>query len=162
MYLTPMIYSSAAESSPGVTLVGTDCVYQSDPNQNKSNPLEVTPITLYNTEAGYNLGKLIAVNNKYICYGIRGGMIRAINQTSVLRCLLRGHPEPITDLTFYNNEMDQLASCGPERVFIWTLSEQSDEKGEECIGSEEVSETCGGGQVRVIGSVVELHPCAGG
>lgn len=34
--------------------------------------LEVTPITLYNSEYVYHLGNLIAVNQNYICYVVRG------------------------------------------------------------------------------------------
>jgi enhancer of mRNA-decapping protein 4 len=97
--------------------------------------LEVTPITLYNTEPTGNIGNLIAVNNQYICYAIKNGMIRVINQSSVLRVLLRGHTQHVTDIAFFSNEIDLLASCGTDnKVFVWHIMEQEDSAGTPTIG----------------------------
>jgi hypothetical protein len=94
---------------PGVELAGRNCVYRSEDNEHRDNELEVTAITLYNTDWAVQNGSLIAANNKYICYTIRGGMIRVINQTSVIRVLIRGHTASVLDLSFFNNESDMLA-----------------------------------------------------
>ena len=108
-----MIHVRFARST-GTRLQGETCTYRSGEDVAAQQPLEVTPITLYNTEISSNIGNLIAVNNQYICYAIRGGMIRVINQTSVLRVLLRGHSQHVTDLAFFSNEIDLLASCGTD------------------------------------------------
>lgn len=53
--------------------------------------LEVRPITTYGSDPAPILGRQIAVNMDYICYGLRGAAIRIINLTAELRALLRGH-----------------------------------------------------------------------
>lgn len=53
--------------------------------------LEVSPITKYTSEQVFVLGRQIAVNKKFICYGLRGGTIRILNIDSAQKALLRGH-----------------------------------------------------------------------
>ena len=48
---------------------------------------KVTAITIYNTGPGYRAGRLVAVSSRYICYGVRGGSIRLIHQTTGQRLL---------------------------------------------------------------------------
>lgn len=52
--------------------------------------LEVTPITKYGSDPGLVLGRQIAVNKSYICYGLKLGAIRVLNINTALRSLLKG------------------------------------------------------------------------
>lgn len=55
--------------------------------------LEVTPITRYVSDPALVLGRQIAVNRTYICYGLKLGAIRVLNINTALRSLLRGHSQ---------------------------------------------------------------------
>ena len=55
--------------------------------------LEVTPITKYGSDPQLVLGRQIAVNKSYICYGLKGGSIRILNINTALRSLFRGHTQ---------------------------------------------------------------------
>ncbi len=59
---------------PGVRLSGDSICYTSEKNV-ASMQLEVTAITLYNSPPTYHPGSLIAVNNNYICYVVKGNQI---------------------------------------------------------------------------------------
>ena len=49
---------------------------------------------------------LIAVNKNYICYTVRGDMVRVLNRKSASRGLLRGHTSAILDIQFGTHEYD--------------------------------------------------------
>ena len=53
---------------------------------------------MYATDMRLELRRLIAVNEHYICYGLKQGHVRVINKVSAERDLLKGHTAPITDL----------------------------------------------------------------
>ena len=53
--------------------------------------LEVQPITVYASDPEPILGKQIAVNRTYICYGLRQATIRIFNLLTAGRAVLRGH-----------------------------------------------------------------------
>jgi hypothetical protein len=55
--------------------------------------LLVSPITVYSSETALALGRQIAVNKKFVCYGLRGGQIRILNINNSQRVLLRGHTQ---------------------------------------------------------------------
>jgi enhancer of mRNA-decapping protein 4 len=55
--------------------------------------LEVSPITVYTSDPVLLMGRQIAVNRRYICYGLRAGNIRILNVNTALRALLRGHTQ---------------------------------------------------------------------
>ena len=55
--------------------------------------LEVTPITKYGSDPQLVVGRQIAVNKIYICYGLKGGNIRVLNINTALRALFRGHSQ---------------------------------------------------------------------
>eukprot|EP01090_Pellita_catalonica_P016979 TRINITY_DN502_c0_g1_i1.p1 TRINITY_DN502_c0_g1~~TRINITY_DN502_c0_g1_i1.p1 ORF type:complete len:1115 (-),score=261.55 TRINITY_DN502_c0_g1_i1:90-3434(-) len=91
--------------------------------------LEVTAITIYSSEVLHYLGARIAVNSNYICYVVKGNMIRVINIYSAQRCLLRGHHQPVTDLQFFSKDDDILGSVGEDgQIYIWKIIEDSDEE----------------------------------
>lgn len=65
--------------------------------------LEVTPITKYGSDPGLVLGKQIAVNKTYICYGLKMGAIRVLNINTALRSLLKGLLQVATSIIrFYS------------------------------------------------------------
>ncbi|KAK6124033.1 hypothetical protein DH2020_042224 [Rehmannia glutinosa] len=76
----------------GRHLVGDHLVYDIDvrlPGEVQPQ-LEVTPITKYGSDPGLVLGRQIAVNKTYICYGLKLGAIRVLNINTALRSLLKG------------------------------------------------------------------------
>lgn len=79
----------------GRHLVGEHVVYDVDvrlPGEIQPQ-LEVTPITKYVSDPGLVVGRQIAVNRSYICYGLKLGAIRVLNINTALRSLLRGHAQ---------------------------------------------------------------------
>ena len=77
----------------GRHLIGDHAVYDVDVRlQGEVQPqLEVTPITKYGSDPQLVLGRQIAVNKSYICYGLKQGAIRVLNINTALRSLLKGH-----------------------------------------------------------------------
>ncbi|KAF0699379.1 Aste57867_10040 [Aphanomyces stellatus] len=119
---------SASISSPGVVRPGTRLAGQNPVYEPKMDPdtrsLEVTPITLYVSERASDLGTLISINDKFISYPIRNGLIRVINQSSVNRILLRKHEQhAVTELSFFNDHTDLLLSAGTDNhIVVWRLT----------------------------------------
>lgn len=115
----------ASVAPPGTPLVGDRVEYQArgetDPSESRS--LEVMPITLYNSERTSQLGSLISVNEHFISYPIRNGLIRVISQSSVDRLLLRKHEHhAVTELAFFNSRSDLLLSAGTDHhIAIWGI-----------------------------------------
>jgi len=76
----------------GRHLIGDHVVYDVDvrlPGEVQPQ-LEVTPITKYGSDPNLVLGRQIAVNKTYICYGLKPGTIRVLNINTALRSLLKG------------------------------------------------------------------------
>ncbi|KAL9664871.1 hypothetical protein QQ045_020280 [Rhodiola kirilowii] len=84
---------SSSKLPKGRHLVGDPAVYDIDVRlQGEVQPqLEVTPITKYNSDPQLVVGRQIAVNKTYICYGLKMGNIRVLNINTALRSLLKGH-----------------------------------------------------------------------
>ena len=76
----------------GRHLIGDHAVYDIDVRlMGEVQPqLEVTPITKYGSDPGLVVGRQIAVNKSYICYGLKLGAIRVLNINTALRSLLKG------------------------------------------------------------------------
>lgn len=97
------------------------------PGESQLPQLEVTPITKYTSDPGLVLGRQIAVNRTYICYGLKLGAIRVLNINTALRSLLRGHSQRVTDMAFFAEEVHLLASASIDgRVFVWNIDEGPD------------------------------------
>ncbi|KAL3503674.1 hypothetical protein ACH5RR_038123 [Cinchona calisaya] len=91
--------------------------------------LEVTPITKYGSDPGLVLGRQIAVNKTYICYGLKLGAIRVLNINTALRSLLKGLAQRVTDMAFFAEDVHLLASASVDgRVYIWKITEGPDEE----------------------------------
>lgn len=114
--------TSSAISAVGESIHGSEIHYQTNLDEDLDE-LQVTPITLYKSERRNNRGSLITVNDRYITYPIRNGLIRVIHQTSVSRVLLRGHENHVVNqVTFFRPEMDLLLSAGSDgHICIWNL-----------------------------------------
>ena len=62
----------------------------------------------------------IAVNARYICYGLRAGQIRVLHKDTAMRALLRGHTQQIADMRFAPSDKDDIiASFGVDgQLFV--------------------------------------------
>ncbi|XP_024015753.1 enhancer of mRNA-decapping protein 4 isoform X2 [Eutrema salsugineum] len=113
----------------GRRLVGENAVYDVDVRfHGEIQPqLEVTPITKYGSDPQLVVGRQIAVNKVYICYGLKGGNIRVLNINTALRALFRGHSQRVTDMAFFAEDVHLLASVSLDgKVFVWQISEGSE------------------------------------
>ncbi|KAH1239729.1 Enhancer of mRNA-decapping protein 4 [Glycine max] len=91
--------------------------------------LEAAPITKYGSDPNPVLGRQIAVNKSYICYGLKQGNIRVLNIHTAVRSLLRGHTQRVTDLAFFGEDVHLLASVGTDgRVYVWKITEGPDDE----------------------------------
>lgn len=88
----PVMRMPSSKLPKGRHLVGDQLAYDVDvrlPGEVQPQ-LEVTPITKYGSDPGLVLGRQIAVNKTYICYGLKLGAIRVLNINTALRSLLKG------------------------------------------------------------------------
>ncbi|KAG7631074.1 WD40 repeat [Arabidopsis suecica] len=123
------IHVPSGKMPKGRRLVGEHAVYDVDVRlQGEIQPqLEVTPITKYGSDPQLVLGRQIAVNKVYICYGLKGGSIRVLNINTALRSLFRGHSQRVTDMAFFAEDVHLLASVSLDgKVFVWKISEGSE------------------------------------
>ncbi|KAG7384791.1 enhancer of mRNA decapping 4 [Phytophthora pseudosyringae] len=127
--------ADAPTTPPGVRLSGETVEYrprgENAPGESRS--LEVMPITLYTSERTSQLGNLISINEHFISYPIRNGLIRVISQSSVDRLLLRKHEHhAVTELAFFNSKSDLLLSSGTDHhIAVWAI--QNDPMSRELI-----------------------------
>ncbi|MBA0767283.1 hypothetical protein Gotri_016187 [Gossypium trilobum] len=115
--------------------------------------LEVTPITKYASDPGLVLGRQIAVNRNYICYGLKLGNIRILNINTALRSLLRGHTQRVTDMAFFAEDVHLLASASVDgRVFVWRINEGPDDEDKPQIFGKVVI------AIQIVGQEESKHP----
>ncbi|XP_061344322.1 enhancer of mRNA-decapping protein 4-like [Gastrolobium bilobum] len=115
--------------------------------------LEVTPITKYASDPGLVLGRQIAVNRSYICYGLKLGAIRVLNINTALRYLLRGHTQRVTDMAFFAEDLHLLASASTDgRIFIWKINEGPDEEDKPQITGKVII------AIQILGESESVHP----
>ncbi|KAL5577748.1 hypothetical protein UlMin_019447 [Ulmus minor] len=139
----------------GRHLIGDHVVYDVDVRlQGEVQPqLEVTPITKYGSDPQLVLGRQIAVNKSYICYGLKQGNIRVLNIHTALRSLFRAHTQRVTDMAFFAEDVHLLASVSVEgRLYVWKISEGPDEEGTPQITGKIVI------AIQIVGEGEALHP----
>ncbi|KVI10269.1 WD40 repeat-containing protein [Cynara cardunculus var. scolymus] len=122
----------------GRHLVGDHVVYDIDVRlAGEIQPqLEVTPITKYGSDPGLVVGRQIAVNKTYICYGLKPGTIRRV-----------------TDMAFFAEDVHLLASASMDgRVYVWKITEGPDEDDKPLITGKIVI------AVQIVGEGEPFHP----
>ncbi|XP_065861873.1 enhancer of mRNA-decapping protein 4-like [Euphorbia lathyris] len=115
----------------GRRILGDHALYDVDVRlQGEVQPqLEVTPITKYTSDPQLCLGRQIAVNKSYICYGLKQGNIRILNINTALRSLFRTQSQRVTDMAFFAEDVHLLASAGVDGRFnVWKISEGPDDE----------------------------------
>ena len=70
-------------------------------------------------------GSLLDVNQHFVVYAVKNGLIRVLHRSSSLRALLRGHTSKVTDICFFQNG-DVLGSAGGN-VIVWRIFHRSPE-----------------------------------
>ncbi|KAK4759698.1 hypothetical protein SAY87_022829 [Trapa incisa] len=146
---------SSSKLPKGRLLIGDHVVYDIDVRlQGEVQPqLEVTPITKYVSDPCLVLGRQIAVNRSYICYGLKMGNIRVLNINTALRSLLRGHNQRVTDMAFFAEDVHLLASASNDgRIYIWKINEGPDEEENAQITGKVVL------AIQVVGEEESVHP----
>ncbi|CAI9295386.1 unnamed protein product [Lactuca saligna] len=160
--LNPMLPSSTGPSRmsssklpKGRHLVGDRVVYDIDvrlPGEIQPQ-LEVTPITKYGSDPCLVVGRQIAVNKTYICYGLKPGTIRVLNINTALRSLLKGLAQRVTDMAFFAEDVHLLASASMDgRVYVWKITEEPDEDDKPQITGKIVT------AVQIVGEGEPVHP----
>ncbi|KZV56333.1 enhancer of mRNA-decapping protein 4-like [Dorcoceras hygrometricum] len=115
--------------------------------------LEVTPITKYGSDPGLVVGRQIAVNKTYICYGLKLGAIRVLNINTALRSLLKGLAQRVTDMAFFADDVHLLASASVDgRVYVWKITEGPDEEDKQQISGRIVT------AIQITGEGESVHP----
>ncbi|KAA8519249.1 hypothetical protein F0562_013505 [Nyssa sinensis] len=151
---TPMRFPSS-KLPKGRHFLGNHVVYDIDvrcPGEVQPQ-LEVTPITKYVSDPGLVVGRQIAVNRTYICYGLKLGNIRVLNINTALRSLLRGHTQRVSDMAFFAEDVHLLASASVDRrVFIWRINEGPDVEDRPQITGKIVI------AIQIVGEGESVHP----
>ncbi|KAJ0986941.1 hypothetical protein J5N97_005297 [Dioscorea zingiberensis] len=153
----PPARKQSSKMPRGRHLGGRDrVVYDVDsrlPGESQPPQLEVTPITKYASDPGLVLGRQIAVNRTYICYGLKLGAIRVLNINTALRSLLRGHTQRVTDMAFFAEDVHFLASASVDgRVFVWKINEGPDDEDKPLITGKIVI------ALQIVGDGEAYHP----
>ncbi|KAL8148784.1 enhancer of mRNA-decapping protein 4-like [Apium graveolens] len=155
VHSNPVMRMQSSKLPKGRHLVGDHVVYDIDVRlMGEVQPqLEVTPITKYGSDPGLVVGRQIAVNKSYICYGLKLGAIRVLNINTALRSLLKGLSQRVTDMAFFAEDVHLLASASVDgRVYIWKIIEGP--------GEEEKSQITGNliMAIQIVGEGDSVHP----
>ncbi|XP_078608000.1 enhancer of mRNA-decapping protein 4-like isoform X2 [Branchiostoma floridae x Branchiostoma japonicum] len=93
-----------------------------------SSRVKVIPVANYDWEHKYYMGSLVAINNTYIAYALKGKshVVRVINRQTAERTLLKGFVGSVTDLGFAHLGSSLLA-CTDQlgNLFIWQIYEDN-------------------------------------
>ncbi|XP_073312106.1 enhancer of mRNA-decapping protein 4 [Primulina huaijiensis] len=151
----PVMRMPSSKLPKGRHLSGDHLVYDIDvrfPGEVQPQ-LEVTPITKYGSDPGLAVGRQIAVNKTYICYGLKLGAIRVLNINTALRSLLKGLAQRVTDMAFFAEDVHLLASASVNgRVYVWKINEGPDEEDKQQITGRIVT------AIQITGEGESVHP----
>ncbi|KAI8504482.1 enhancer of mRNA decapping 4 [Branchiostoma belcheri] len=93
-----------------------------------SSRVKVIPVANYDWEHKYYMGSLVAINNTYIAYALKGKshVVRVINRQTAERTLLKGFVGSVTDLGFAHLGSSLLA-CTDQlgNLFIWQIYDEN-------------------------------------
>lgn len=84
----------------------------------------------YMKNEGKSVKNTLTTNQKYICYSVKGSLIRVIKEKTSDKLLLRGHENAISDMKFSIINQDILCSVDDgsqgNTIFIWKLSKEAE------------------------------------
>ncbi|XP_077982261.1 enhancer of mRNA-decapping protein 4-like [Glandiceps talaboti] len=93
-----------------------------------SNKVRISPVVNYDWEHKYYTGNLVAINNTYIAYALKGRtgyVVRVIDRNTSERVLLKGFVGVVIDLAFGHLNSNTLACIDEQgNLFVWDLFEQ--------------------------------------
>jgi enhancer of mRNA-decapping protein 4 len=147
---------SSDKQPRGRPLWGDRVVYDVDVRKpGEAQPqLEVSPITVYGSDPLLVVGRQIAVNKRYICYGLRQGTIRILNINTALRALLRGHTQRVTDMVFLSEDQHLLASASVDgRIYVRRILEGPSTEGGKILITEQILLA-----IQILGDWESCHP----
>lgn len=125
----------------GRQLKGEHLVYDVDvhlPGEEQPE-LEFSPITVYSSDPVFDLGRQIAVNKSYICFALRLNQhIRILNMKTASKRLLRGHSQRVTDMLFFAEDVDLLASASSDGMVVVRRIEECPKEGKKSEITEQI------------------------
>jgi WD40 repeat protein len=101
--------------------------------KNPTQPHTNTITNIASTPNPIVTGSLLALNENYIVYAVKNGLVRVLDRSSDLRTLLRGHKERISDVSFFESTSDVLASVSDGDCRIWRVFGREDELSSEIL-----------------------------
>ncbi len=101
--------------------------------KNPTQPHTNTITNIASKPNSISTGSLLALNQKYIVYAVKNGLVRVIDRSSELRTLLRGHEGRISDLSFFESTSDVVACVSESHCRIWRVFGREDELSSEIL-----------------------------
>jgi hypothetical protein len=103
---------------------------QVDVNQDalhkKQIQLSTKPITIVESDREYHTGDVIAVNESFICYAVKGAKIRVLARHHTARALLRTCEGEVADLRFVGARVNTLVGVSSRgQCCVWSLRLES-------------------------------------
>ncbi|TMW57243.1 hypothetical protein Poli38472_003168 [Pythium oligandrum] len=112
--------------APGTRITTDSFEYRAggEQEQTASGQLEVTPVTIYTSQRTSPWGNMIAVNEQFIAYPIRKGLVRLLSQSSADRLLLREHEDhTIQDIASFNPRSELFMISGTSnKVVVYRIA----------------------------------------
>lgn len=122
-------------------------IAQIDVNQEslrkRSVKLATQPITIVDSEREYHTGDVVAVNDTFLCYVVKGQKIRVLARKHSARALLRCGGD-VADLRFVRANDDTLVGVTSSGdLYVWTLRLTADAIAESLVGHAQLNADAG-------------------